>query len=191
MPPADLASRKPAYRIISAGEKLPRFHRIVPPQHPMHFGKTGGNRWDAPTGEYGVLYAGLTVEAAFAETFLRDGITVVSEAELKKRGRGVMTSLQELRLVDLTGPFLVRIGATASVVYATYNITHAWSLALFNHPDAPDGLFYNSRHDPDHGCAAIFDRAADKVGGTPGLSLLSDGTDLGALLNRYGVGLVP
>jgi hypothetical protein len=36
---------------------------------------------------------------------------------------------------------------------------HPWSLALWKHPQKPDGILYRSRHDPDKKAVALFDRA--------------------------------
>ncbi len=34
-----------------------------------------------------------------------------------------------------------------------------WALALFGHPQRPDGLYYRSRHDPSRLCVAVYEWA--------------------------------
>ena len=66
-----------------------------------------------------------------------------------------------------------------------------WADAFFDHPDAPDGIAYASRHNPDEFCAALFRRAdrhpaLEIVSTTP---LLALGTELAMVLRRHGKGL--
>ena len=66
--------------------------------------------------------------------------------------------LRRLVLVDFDGPRLAPLGATAAVPHGDppYENAQAWSKALKEHPDAPDGIAYTSRHDPSELCYAIF-----------------------------------
>jgi len=72
-------------------------------------------------------------------------------------------STRSLRLVDLTADGLVRLGADARLTTGRYDIAQRWSRALWEHPSAPDGVLYRSRHDPSRMSAAIFDRASDAI----------------------------
>lgn len=158
----------------------------------MWFGREGTNRWDAPNNEYGVLYLGEDLTAAFAETFLRQrGVVVISKAELDARRVSTVRALAPLRLVDLTGPGLATIGADASVVHGNYGTTQHWALALWMHPEQPDGLYYQARHDPSVKCLAIFDRSQSCVqaSGSPE-RLDANLAALGSILDRYNIGLI-
>jgi len=146
---------------FAPGEGWRRIHRTA--DRPVFFGPRSGqppiHRFDAPGGEYRVLYLGRSLEAAFVETLLRNpAIPVVERRAVELRSASVLTSLRTLRLVDLTGAGLSRIGADARIAAGPYAVSGRWALALWRHSDAPDGLLYRSRHNPDHLCAAVFDR---------------------------------
>jgi hypothetical protein len=163
---------------------------------PIYFGKAGRGRFDAPSGQYGILYVAADVRGAFIETFGRElGRRVIDLDELNARAVARITSLRTLRRVDLTGAGLARIGADARLTSETanrYALSQRWALALFEHSDQPDGLLYRSRHDPSRLCAAIFDRAANVLTATP-LGSLADVRNaalLADLLDTYEYGLI-
>src|SRR6266705_4574000 len=66
-PPADLAARHLPLSRVSG--PLYRVHRLD--VSGLFFGKTGRSRFDDPLKQFGVLYAALKPEAAFAEVLLR------------------------------------------------------------------------------------------------------------------------
>lgn len=190
-PPPDLADRPLPLRTWQA--PWLRVHRAV--RDPLHFGRSGNNRFDDPTAEFGVLYVGADFEGAFVETFGR----VVADAPRLVSGRALgdrlLTPIEfdpPLRLVDLSGPGLGRLGADARLCAGDYRAAQAWSRALWAHPDAPDGLLYRSRHDPSRLCAAIYERAAQRARVRLGVSLvaLDLRSHLAAVLDLYGLGLV-
>lgn len=170
-----------------------RIHRAA--NAPLYFGKSGANRFDAPAGEFGVLYLGRDAHGAFIETFGHaTGTRLVTETELRARELSVVSTSRELRLVDLRGAGLARMGADAELTIGTdYDLAHRWVLAIYNHPRQPDGIVYRARHDPDRVSAAIFDRAS------PVLTVQSTGSMLDAkhaglladILDIYKFGLVP
>jgi hypothetical protein len=138
----------------------------------MYFGRSGQNRFDAPHGEDGVLYLAADVRGAFIETFGRDHArTAIDWYELHARTISEITTSRPLRLVDLTGSGLTRIGADGRLATGAYDLSQRWALALHEHPDQPDGLLDRSRHDPERLCAAIFDRAAHALAATSSGSL--------------------
>jgi hypothetical protein len=160
---------------------------------PIYFGRSGLNRFDAPGKQYGVLYLAADAHGAFIETFGRQpGRLIVSIGELAQRGLARVTVRRSLRLVDLSGAGLARIGADSRLVSGSYDVSQAWALALYEHPDQPDGLLFRSRHDPSRLCAAIFDRAEDALR-TRSLGSLSDAANaalLGNILDTYDFGLI-
>jgi hypothetical protein len=130
---------------------------------PVFFGPARGtpptHQFDAPHGEYRILYLGETLSAAFVETLLRNPqIPFIEQAELRMRSASVLINDHALRLVDLRGGGLSRIGADNRLTTGSYEIAGQWALALWRHAECPDGLLYRSKHDPHHICAAIFDR---------------------------------
>ena len=190
-PPADFDSSK-----ISTTRRTCRWYRVHKVGHgPLFFGTGGKNRFDAPAGEFGVLYVGVDAHCAFIETFGHaTGVRSVTMGELAVRGIAVITSARPLRLLDLTGKGLARIGADARLTSGDdYRLSHRWSKAIHDHPSQPDGTLYRARHDPSRLSAAIFSRVE------PALSIVSDTTfldpayapQLGRILDDYRFGLMP
>ena len=159
-PPPDLHGRPiPFKRFDSA------WHRVFDVEFdPIWFGATGTNRFDAPDREFGVLYVAGSPHGAFIETFGHaTGEQFVTTSLLSNRGLARVLSTRPLRLVDLTGPGLARIGADQRLCTGDYAYAQPWSRALWAHPDKPDGIYYRSRHDPDEYCAALYDRVESHV----------------------------
>jgi hypothetical protein len=70
-----------------------------------------------------------------------------------------------LRFVDLIGAGLRRLGADGRLTAGDdRSLSQRWSLALYHHPERPDGLLYRSRHDQSRVSVAIYDRALDALG---------------------------
>ena len=178
---------------VAAKTRLVRIHPLRYSDQPLHFGRNDLGRFNAPAGQFGLLYAAVDVHCAFVETFGRElGRQVVSLAELSQRCLIYVEVTRALRLVDFTGRSLRRIGADARLTSGDHDIARRWSLALWQHPSQPDGLYWRSRFDNDRFCAAIYDRAGDAL----------TSVDLGALtepqhvpllqdiLDTYGFGLI-
>lgn len=137
-----------------------RVHRTV--HDPVNFGPRNppSSRYDDPECVFGTLYAGETLEAAFVETMLRNPrLRIVSLAEVMARRHASIQASRDLRLVDFCGAGLSAVGTTGAVNTGSYRVSQAWSAALHEHPDAPDGILYWSRHNPSLRCAAIFERS--------------------------------
>ena len=146
---------------VEPGTKWWRIHRAHHP--PVFFGPESGRpamyRFDAPGGEYRILYVGQSLSAAFIETLLRNPrIAFIERTELEERSVAVLTNQHSLRLVDLRGSGLSQLGVDNRLTTGSYEVAGRWALALWRHPDGPDGILYRSRHDPKHTCAAIFNR---------------------------------
>lgn len=192
-PPADLAARPLPIREVDG--PFFRIHRLV--HDPLFFGTTGANRFDDPAGGYGVLYLGESPRAAFIETFGHEtGQRLVSFADLKPRGMTRFAARRPLRVVELTGPNLARLGADAALFAGGIEIAQQWSSALRSHPDAPDGLRYPCRHDNHEFSIALFSGAArekrlHRVGPTLHLGTLANAAQLAEWLDHYGFALLP
>jgi len=137
------------------------------------------------------VYVTRTERGAFIETFGHDtGIRVVDHRELEARALSRVDVAKPLRLVDLRGPGLARLGADGELLTGSY--AQAWALALHEHPSTPDGIAYRARHDPDQVSAALFERARPSITTTT-LGAFSDArlaTLLADLLDVYDFGLV-
>lgn len=158
-PPADLS--KLSLLVTRLRCAWYRIHSLT--RGPIYFNPSADYRFNAPAGEFSVLYLARDLHGAFAETLLHDtGNPLVEWSELASRGVVKVTFDRTLRLVDLRGKGLARAGADASLTCGpdtTYNLCHRWAKAFHDHPRAPDGILYRARHDPERVCAAIFNRA--------------------------------
>jgi hypothetical protein len=131
----------------------------------IHFGRNRAYRFDAPDGEYGVLYVGVDPHVAFIESFQIAGVhPVVTESKLRERSLSRIRVRRPVRLVNLAeSGALTKIGADARIFTARYTVSQRWSQAIWNHPQSPDGILYRPRHDPARFAAAFFDRIAGEV----------------------------
>lgn len=187
-PPADFAARALPVETVPAGAAFARIHRSA--FGALHFGTSGDNRFDDPDRRYGVCYAARSLEGAFAETCLRAvGATLVPLSHLAQRSATVLTVTAELRLAELHGPGLARMGATAAVSSGAYAVSQPWSRAIHDHPAGVDGIVYRSNHDNGELCVALFERCRDRLRPGPAAGLLIDRHGLAMLLDRYKVGL--
>jgi len=168
LPPAWLAARSLPIIKVPQGTPLFRVHQSA--HGAIFFGPavdpaTGTRqqptyRFDSLSGGFGVLYAGEQFEGAFVETVLRNPqLRFVSEGYVSLRAVSELTCSRELRLVDLHGRGLSRVGATNAISTGPYAPCWAWSDYLSSHRDQPDGIAYASRHNPRQICYAIFERA--------------------------------
>lgn len=177
---------------VPAGTRLFRVHSAA--RDPLWFGPAPGadpqNRFDAPGGEFRVCYLGMSREASFAETFLRNPpVRLLSFQLLETRSLATIGLRRDLRLVSLHGPALARVGTTLEASSGPYPLSRAWSLAFWAHPAAADGIQYRSRHDDSQLCVALFDRARDTLEVLSAERITTDIDFLGALSRRYGFGL--
>jgi RES domain len=207
LPPADFATRSLLLDVLPPGKPLYRTHELA--HAPLWFGPGGGSppvyRFDDPQGEFGVCYLGYTRMAAFVETMLRDLPTrVISEENLVHRRMSEVVVVADLAVVRAHSNGLVRLGSTAAIGGAklqfpgatgadSYAHAMAWSRALHDHPDQPDGIAFHSSHDDALECIALFsDRASDKVEATGKSAILLNMRSLIAnAVTRYGLDLIP
>jgi hypothetical protein len=192
-PPRDVATLRPLLHVVEPDHTWWRIHSVR--FGPIHFGREPRNRFDAPAGEFGVLYVADDPRGAFVETFAHDtGRTpFVTESELRARALSKVRARRALALVDLRGPGLVHVGADAALTgIADYALTRRWAQAFFDHPSAPDGILYRARHDPEQLCAALFDRTKDDVESATLGTMMdpSNAPALAKILDEYHYGLI-
>ena len=163
-PPSDLAARRPSIARLRAGSVI---HRFYSSEHePIFFDRGRGGRLNAPDGSYGVLYAAKKTAGAFAETFLRNSGSTQLPLDLLGRKAYVRLKVTgSLSLLQLTGPGLARVGATAEVTHTglPYDVPQSWSAGIHSLAQNFDGIAYQARHDDQEVCYALFDRAADRL----------------------------
>lgn len=154
-PPPDLQSRN--LPIIGVEEPWFCIHQTI--HSPLYYGRSGKNRFDAPMQEYGVMYLALDPHGAFIETFGSEtGIRVIAYTELALRSVSQLSCNRCLKLVDISGPGIVHIGADARLNTGDHRVAQRWARALWSHPSQIDGIYYRARHDLSQVCAAVFER---------------------------------
>jgi hypothetical protein len=193
-PPEWLADISLPIDEIQAGQVLHRVHRSS--LDPIFFGPGPNalptNRFDSASGRFGVLYAGLTLRGALAETLVRNPQRLmVAMTDIVRRSISGLVSDRSLRIVRLYGAGLQTVGTDNSISTGPYEPCGLWSDALWDHPDRPDGLAYQSRHDSSEICFAIFERADVrlKTQGTHPLSGMLG--NVAAVLDSYGKSVSP
>lgn len=175
------------------GETFVRIHRTAHP--PIFFspgqGKQPLGRFDSAAGRFGVLYMAFDLAGAFVETVLRNPQRrLVAKADIESRSLSVLACSRALRLVELHGPGLQRLGLDNAITTGPYAMPGLWADALYGHPDRPDGICYASRHDPDLRCMALFERAdLDITVASESVPLMKMPSEVAAVLRGYGKGL--
>ena len=165
----------------------------------IYFGRSGDNRFDDPVGEFGVLYAGVDLHAAFIETLgqvippRRGGPVRVSEGDLMVRRLSLVVAGRPLRLVKVCGGGGLRL-TDGRLCTGNHGPAQRWSRALVEHPQTFEGILYYARHDLDRLSVALFDRTAGLLSERPlGDTLLDlEGwPPWDELLEYYQVAIVP
>jgi len=178
-----------------------RFHRLFLDIYPdpLGFGKSP-SRFSDPrrrivANRFGVLYLGESLKVCFLEALLRDerngavGDYPLAEAELRRRLYAEINVARALTLVDLRGDAAIRMGVPSDVARASrQSLARAWSVAFYEHPEAPDGVIYPSRLNMETNLA-IYDRAVPKLK-LSGLIRLIDAPDLPSVLDELAVAIV-
>lgn len=97
----------------------------------------------------GLVYLGSSAKVAFVETILRDSADgrgvdcVIDLAEIEKRSIATIEPITDLRLINLTGNGLLKLGVPSDVVGARdQTLAQQWSVAFHDHPDQPDGILF-------------------------------------------------
>jgi hypothetical protein len=148
-------------------------------------------RFDSATGAFGALYVGLSFTAAFVETVLRNPQRkMVAYCEVETRSSSLIYCRRELKVVRLHGGGLQMLGLDNSISTGPYEPCSAWADALWRHPQAPDGVAFRSRHDPDQVCLAIFERPEMPLRAEPAVRLVNQLHAISKVLSAYGKSMV-
>ncbi|WP_158568031.1 RES family NAD+ phosphorylase [Duganella sp. BJB476] len=170
-PPPAVLSSEPFRATLVAPETLFRISSYTTGE--PFFGRSGGNRFDAPgwvagASQFGACYLGATLEVALAESVLHDRLAVAGKfmvANTVLAGSYVHRfDGEKLRLLNLTGAILKRLNGHAELTgTGDYHLPQQWSLAVFNNPAMYDGFIYASRHATLSKAVVLFDRAQSKL----------------------------
>lgn len=199
MPTPDVPSR-----IIPAGELLQHVSRSAYRGTALHFGRSGGNRYDDPTRRFGTLYVGFDLSTALMESVFRQHRwsrrvkRVITRTEVYSRMIRAIGVLEPLSLADLTAPGVMasQFGLNLAQL-ASRRYVHTQGIAALVHELAEpggahrfDGVLYPSRNNHPAACAALFDRAAEKLSLVDDIAL-RDHVDWPSFLTRYQVFVLP
>lgn len=167
-------------RTVAVGEMLQHLGRTGDRDRPLHFGRGGVHRYDAPDRAYGVLYLAFDLATALMESVFhgyrwhRQASRSIALAEVRRRmvrAVGAVGAVEDVVLADLTAPEVMardlglNLGQLAS---RRYGPTRRLSAAVHGLRDddgrlAFDGLLDPSRNNFPATCVALFDRAGAKV----------------------------
>ena len=130
----------------------------------------------------GILYLALHPRTALAEVFQRR--RTINTRRLDPWLVGLETA-EELRLLDLTGLWSTRAGASMALSTGSHARTRPWSRAAYEaYPDL-HGLWYGSSMDSMLGCAALFERAAHAMPEAPAFHRALADPSVRALLEQW------
>lgn len=161
LPPPWLSTTKLPFHTVPSGTILHRVHSST--FGPVFYGPGKGNpptyRFDSETGAFGVLYVGLSFSAALVETLLRSpDLKLVDYSQIERRSASELNCPADLQVVRMYGAGIAQVGTDNSISTGPYDACGLWADALWKHPDTPDGIAYQSRHDPAQLCLALFER---------------------------------
>ena len=193
-PPSWLSGIRLPIEVLPAGTVFHRIHRMT--LDPVFFGPGVGvpptYRFDSRSGQFSVLHVGSSRAGAIAETLLRNPHRLmVATAEITDRGATELTCRRAVRVVKLYGAGLRTVGTDNAISTGPYEPCGLWSDALWSHSDNPDGVAYQSRHDSNELCIALFQLPDMDFEIKPARPLMAMLNEVAALLDRYGKSLSP
>jgi hypothetical protein len=120
------------------------------------------NRFDAPHGEYRILYAAARLQGAFVETVLRrPQRRILRRAYVDERAWTILRPRRLVVLAKIYDEGLQAHGMDAGLISTDdYADSRKFALHVFNSSPLIDGLAYRSRYDNGEICYALFDRVA-------------------------------
>jgi hypothetical protein len=150
---------------FAAGERMIRIHHQD--RGPVFFGpapgKPPGNRFDAPNGEFRILYTAQRLEGAFVETILRRPVDrILRKAFVYERCYSEIALRRTVTLAKMfdEGLQVHRIDAGA-ISIDNYGPSRKLALAVHEQFPQIDGVAYRSRYNNGEICYALFDRVGE------------------------------
>jgi hypothetical protein len=177
--------------------------RVTQVRHvsPLHFGRHGTGRFDAPDGDFGVCYFGTTLTCCLLEVFSgairrEVGRRLLAVDHLRSYRAVVATTVRSLRLAYMAGNGLDALGIDQRVTGGDdYDLSQRWAAAVHANVANVDGIYYPSRlHNALHS-AALFERAQTAIdvveGGHLGNPKIPDSwVSLNTFMDRFAIGLI-
>lgn len=175
-PPADELRRIPADRhTLRTGSLLARIYSRAGP-YPTTWrefrfdGPVASARFDPHVaGERrGVLYAARDLMTCVAEVF--QGTRVV-DRDVNARCIAVFRLTRPVRLLDLTGDWPTRAGASQAIASGPRPRAQAWARAIYTAYPRLEGIWYSSSMHGGHPALVLFERADSAVPAVPELDI--------------------
>jgi len=138
----------------------------------------------------GILYGGLRVYTCFAEVFQE---TRTIERSRNRPWLAGFRLTRSVSLLDLTGTWPTKAGASMAINSGRRDRARAWSLRVYEDYPAIEGLYYPSSMDANRPTLALYERAQNALPARPvfnrGLAdpALNRAVVKAALLFNYGV----
>lgn len=166
---AALALHRPVIRTLPAGLRVARVYHSRTP-HPLrwnefrHFGPLN-SRWDhhvldpagvPATQTRSIYYAATDAKTCLAEFFQH---TRRIDRAARSPWLVIFELAQSLDLIDLTGDFATRIGASMELHSGPHARARRWACDLYEAFPAADGIFYASSMNGGEPALALTDRA--------------------------------
>lgn len=171
--PAELARIPPAWHLLVGGTVLYRVYFQAGP-HPTrwnqlrHYGPTLArfDHHELPprVQQHGILYAARQPVTALAEVFQARRTIDASAGEPWLLG---FRLARDLRLLDLTGAWPTRAGASMALSSGPRPRARRWSRAIYGAYPAAEGLWYPSSMHANAPAVALYERGADALPAAP------------------------
>lgn len=146
--------------VLRAGSTFFRIHQAD--HGPVAFGPKRGSppafRFDAPNGEYALLYGARQLQTAFGEQLLRRPDRIVARDYVEQRQWSVLRTLRDLKLVKLYDNGLSRLGLDANPCLWNFSAAQNLCLSFYQRFPDLDGLAYRPPQQSGEICFALFDR---------------------------------
>lgn len=152
-------------------------------------GKPPAYRFDAPAGQYRIMYTAKALDGAFVETVLRKSVgRVLGRGFVEDRAWTVMTAVRPLVVAKLYDEGLLWHGTDAHIGSVDkYDEPGAMAVALHGTFPALDGIAWRARHDNGQLCYALFDRVTTADLTIVSTNLFEDHWDeVERLMDKYG-----
>lgn len=173
--PPELGRIPPDQRTLRAGTMVARVYARGG-RHPVAWnefrfvGPLPNSRFDPHVAgaARGVLYAARELATAVAEVF--QGSRVVDRLSAE-RCLSAFRITRSVRLLDLTGDWPTRAGASQAISSGPRPRAQAWARAIYEAYPKVDGIWYPSSMHGGHPALVLFERASDAVPTSPDLDV--------------------
>jgi hypothetical protein len=169
-----LRSLEPEVADFAEGMRFARVY-LAAGDHPVawnsfrHWGPNEGSRFDhhlpndegqPQIGERGVLYLAKEAITCLAEVFQHDRII---DRNSDDPYLVIFTLERPIRLLDLTGEFATRMGASGAISTGPRDRSRNWARALYDAFPGFDGLLYQSSMRSKHEAVVLFETAESAI----------------------------